>query len=86
MSPKNYGTMNKPYRAITGNPARRTSRDRSKSESGRYRKSQWSRKTRVSVTAQKLEVLDQVAEELGLPRSKVYNQAFRALLKEMGRV
>jgi hypothetical protein len=44
-----------------------------------------SRKSRVSVTPQDPERLEEVASDLGLPKSKVYNMGFRALLEKLGR-
>lgn len=43
------------------------------------------RKTRVSVTPKDPNKLEEVAEELGLPKSKVYNAGFQALLEKLGR-
>ncbi|MCS4187847.1 hypothetical protein [Salinibacter ruber] len=44
------------------------------------------RKTRISVTPQDPEQLEEVANKLGgLPKSKVYNMGFQALLEKLGR-
>lgn len=43
------------------------------------------RSARISVTPQDPGRLEELAEELGLPKSKVYNMAFQALLEKLGR-
>jgi DNA-binding IclR family transcriptional regulator len=37
------------------------------------------------VTPRDPNLLEEVARELGLPKSKVYNMGFRALLEKLGR-
>lgn len=43
------------------------------------------RSSRISVTPRDPGRLEELAEELGLPKSKVYNMAFQALLEKLGR-
>lgn len=79
--------MSTRYQPITGNPRRKTKASRSdrkrcaETEQSSNRK----RKPRVSVTPRDPNLLEEVARELGLPKSKVYNMGFRALLEKLGR-
>lgn len=42
------------------------------------------RKTRISVTPRDPDRLEEVASDLGIPKSKVYNMGFQALLEKFG--
>lgn len=91
--------MNKPYKPITGNPRRKTkkstdgeeqsSETSSREESSTEEKNasngsnSTGRKRRVTVTPQDPEVLEAISESFGLPRSKVYNLAFKALVDKL---
>jgi hypothetical protein len=76
-----------------GNPRRKTKGDPSSDDaSGGETESRESegggsspgRKKRVSVTPRDLGKLEQVADDLGVPKSKVYNMGFQALLEKFG--
>lgn len=73
------------YEPITGNPRRRTRSEEEPSGERAPSKGGSSRKARVSVTPRDPDRLEAVAEELGLPKSKVYNVAFQALLEKLER-
>lgn len=71
------------YKPITGNPNRKTAssdEERSRTDGGGD-----SDRKRVYVTPRDFEQVDELAKELGIPRSKVYNMAFQALLEKLGR-
>jgi hypothetical protein len=65
-----------------GNPNRKTKDD--KGPSAENEDSSQDRKKRISVTPTDPEKLKEVAEQLGLPKSKVYNMAFQTLLEDFG--
>jgi hypothetical protein len=91
--------MSKPYKPITGNPRRKTKEStdggQQSSETSSDEKSSTEeksasngststgRKRRVAVTPQDPEVLEAISENFGLPRSKVYNLAFKALVDKL---
>ncbi|MCS3632657.1 hypothetical protein GGP55_003277 [Salinibacter ruber] len=71
-----------------GNPRRKTKDNKKKKSSSRSKSgggSQPGRKARVSVTPRDPEQLEEIANELGLPKSKVYNMGFKALLEKLGK-
>lgn len=70
------------YKPITGNPNRKTASSGEESRSGGQGDSD---RKRVYVTPRDFEQVDELAKELGIPRSKVYNMAFQALLEKLGR-
>ncbi len=72
----------RPYEPIKGSPRRRTPMS-PPVESPRKTKPEMPRKKRVQVTPNDWEALEEVAEHLGLPCSKVYNVAFRAYLNSL---
>lgn len=78
--------MSTRYQPITGNPRRKTKATRSdgRRRAETERSSNRKRKPRVSVTPRDPNLLEEVACELGLPKSKVYNMAFQALLEKIG--
>jgi len=65
-----------------GSPNRKTKQDHDSSEEGD--ETSQDRARRVSVTPNDPEKLEEVAEKLGLPKSKVYNMAFSTLLENLG--
>lgn len=76
-----------------GNPRRKTKSDASSEDaSGGETESRGSkgggsssgRKKRISVTPRDLWKLEEVADDLGVPKSKVYNMGFKALLEKLG--
>ena len=81
--------MSNSYTPITGNPRRKTKRSSRSDDTGTSSASRSDaardRTRRVSVTPQDPDALEALAEEFGLPQSKVYNMAFRALLEKLGR-
>ena len=71
-----------------GSPRRKTKDNKKKKSSSGSKSgggSQSSRKARVSVTPRDPEQLEEIANELGLPKSKVYNMGFKALLEKLGK-
>jgi hypothetical protein len=76
-----------------GNPRRKTKSDASGGDaSGGETESRGSegggsssgRKKRISVTPRDGEKLEEVADHFGVPKSKVYNMGFKALLEKFG--
>ena len=69
-----------------GNPRRKTqtSTDSNGEQASSTGNSSNSRRKRISVTPKDPDKLEEVAEELGLPQSKVYNMGFQALLDKFG--
>lgn len=69
-----------------GNPRRKTKGEGGESggEQSNSDSSSGDRKARISVTPKDPEKLEEVAESLGLPKSKVYNMGFQALLEKLG--
>lgn len=69
-----------------GNPRRKTKRGEGEpsGEESQSEGSSGDRKTRISVTPKDPETLEKEAEKLGLPKSKVYNMGFQALLEKLG--
>jgi hypothetical protein len=77
----------KRYEPIRGNPVRSTKSASSSSGTDEDPDSDTSSRStrRVSVTPQDWDKVEALAEEFGLPYSKVYNMGFNALLEKLGR-